>query len=158
MSKVEQETVRNLSEIVSPVVEAEGMELVDLQFQREQNGWVVRLFVDKSGGVNLDDCGALSTQIGHLLDVENVIPHSYTLEVSSPGVDRPLKKLEDFVRFKGKLIVIRLDQPIHGRKKWRGRIHDVRESMIELLPKNRGESVELPFSHIEKANLEFEWN
>jgi ribosome maturation factor RimP len=158
MSRVEQETVRSLTELVTPVVESEGMELVDLQYRRERNGWVVRLFVDKPGGINLDDCGSVSAQIGHLLDVENIIPHSYTLEVSSPGVTRPLKKLEDFIRFKGRAAVLRLDGPVLGRKTWRGKILEVRGGIIELSPKDPGEKVEIPFERIEKAHLEFEWN
>lgn len=158
MSRMENEIVRCLTEAVKPVVESEGMELVDLQFRRERVGWVVRVFIDKAGGVNLDDCGSVSGQIGHILDVENVIPYSYTLEVSSPGVNRPLKTVEDFIRFQGNLVLIQLSAPIGGRKKWVGTIGPVRDMTIELSPREPVGNLEVPFHLVEKAYLEFEWN
>lgn len=158
MSRMENEIVRCLTDTVESVVESEGMELVDLQFRRERVGWVVRIFIDKTGGVNLDDCGAVSRQIGHVLDVENVIPYSYTLEVSSPGVNRPLKTLEDFIRFQGNLVQVQLSTPLQGRKKWVGTIGPVRDTTIELCPKDPVGNLEVPFHLVEKANLEFDWN
>ncbi|MCI5189216.1 MAG: ribosome maturation factor RimP [Candidatus Electrothrix sp. AS4_5] len=83
-----------------------GLELVDVQFKQEA-GWVLRIFIDQKTGVNVDDCAAVSRQVATYLEVEDVIQHAYTLEVSSPGAERPLKRLEDFVRFSGKKVRIK---------------------------------------------------
>ena len=94
--------------LVKPLVESEKMELVDVEYRKEGKAWYLRIFIDKDGGVKIDDCQNISYQIEKLLDVEDIIPHSYTLEVSSPGIERPLKKFKDYERFNGKLAKIYL--------------------------------------------------
>ena len=97
-----------------PIAEEMGLELVEVQFRKE-SGWVLRLFIDREqGGVNVDDCAAVSRQVSAYLEAEDLISHAYTLEVSSPGAERPLKRLEDFVRFAGRRVRIKLKEPING--------------------------------------------
>ncbi|MCW5203002.1 ribosome maturation factor RimP [Desulfobulbus sp. US1] len=88
-----------------------GLELVEVQF-RQESGWKLRLFIDRNEGVNVDDCASVSRQVATYLEVEDIIEHAYTLEVSSPGIERPLKRLEDFVRFSGKKIRVKLSEPV----------------------------------------------
>ncbi|XOF32386.1 MAG: ribosome maturation factor RimP [Candidatus Electrothrix sp. YB6] len=106
--------VSALEEFAQPLMEDMEMELVEVQFRRE-SGWVLRLFIDREGGVNVDDCAAVSRQISTYLEVEDLIPHAYTLEVSSPGLERPLKRLEDFIRFTGRKVKVKVNAPINGQ-------------------------------------------
>jgi ribosome maturation factor RimP len=146
------ERVRSL---VLPVVEGEGMELVDVEFRREARGWVLRLFLDKPGGVTLEDCGAVSEQVSDLLDVEGVIDHPYTLEVSSPGLDRVLKTAQDFMRFTGRLARIEVRAPIGGQRRFHGRLEGCRDGMVVLRP-GEGPTLLIPLDAIVKARLEVE--
>jgi ribosome maturation factor RimP len=107
---------RQVEEISEPLVVAEGMELVDLEYRREGPRWVLRLFIDKQGGVTVDDCARISREVGDLLDVKDIIPQAYVLEVSSPGLNRRIRKKEDFSRFVGQKVKLRLVSPKDGRK------------------------------------------
>jgi len=111
---------RQVTELVSPILSADGLELVMAEVRRESGGRILRLYIDKPGGVTLDDCVAVTREIGDLLDVslESIGPHR--MEVSSPGADRPLVKPEDFTRFAGENVHIRLRKPIDERKNIRG--------------------------------------
>jgi ribosome maturation factor RimP len=97
---------------VEPLCDELGYELVDLEYRRESHGWVLRVFLDKEGGITLDDCAVASRQISSLLDVEDLITTSYSLEVSSPGLERPLKKAADFERFAGSQVKIKTIDPV----------------------------------------------
>jgi ribosome maturation factor RimP len=96
MNTVSKVAVEKLEGLVADLLKSEGLELTDLAFRKEARGWVLRIFMDKPGGVTLDDCTEISRQLGDQIEVEDLIPHSYTLEVSSPGLERPLKKEKDF--------------------------------------------------------------
>ncbi len=98
------QVTEQVEQLVQPLLDDLGFELVDLEYQREQNGWVLRFFLDKEGGITLDNCAEASREISTLLDVEDLVPTAYNLEVSSPGLERPLKKLSDFKRFAGSLV------------------------------------------------------
>ncbi|MCI5165971.1 MAG: ribosome maturation factor RimP [Candidatus Electrothrix sp. GM3_4] len=91
-----------------------GLELVDVQF-RQESGWILRLFIDRNEGVNVDDCASVSRQVATYLEVEDIIRHAFTLEVSSPGVERPLKRLEEFIRFTGKKVRVKLSDPVDNQ-------------------------------------------
>lgn len=97
-----------------PLVQDMGMELVEVQFRREGHGWVLRFFIDKEGGVTIDDCADVSREISAYLEVEDLISHAYHLEVSSPGLERPLKKKADFIRFADRLVRIKLLEPLEN--------------------------------------------
>lgn len=146
------EIIRRVEELAKPLLEAEGLELVDVEFRRERPGWVLRLYIDRQGGVNLGDCVRVSRELGELLDVEDFIPYSYHLEVSSPGINRPLKKKEDFERFKGEWVKVKLSEPIEGQRNLRGRILGWEGDGFLLVA---GERVyEIPLEKVAKAHLD----
>ena len=107
--------VDRVETFVEPLLEEIGCELVDKEFRREKHGWVLRLYIDKDGGVTLKDCSSVSRQVNHYLDVDDSIDHPYHLEVSSPGLERPLKKKNDFIRFAGRNVRIKMQEPVYGR-------------------------------------------
>ncbi len=114
--------IERVTEIAARVATSEGMELVDVEYRGGPHNRVLRLFIDKPGGVTLADCENISHQVGAIFDVEDVVPEHYTLEVSSPGLDRKLLKLSDYERFAGKKARVRLRTPIEGRANFTGRL------------------------------------
>jgi len=148
------DTVRELAE---PLVEAEGMELVDVEYLRDRGRWLLRLTIDKSGGVTLDDCQTVSRQVERVLDVEDPIDAPYSLEVSSPGIERPLKKLADFERFAGRKAEVRTQRAIGEppRKNYKGRLLGLGESRTVRIEVD-GTIFEVPFDEIAKANLVYD--
>lgn len=149
------ELIGRVRSLVQPIMEDEGLELVGVEFQRERRGWILRLYIDREGRVTLADCEGVSHQLGDLLDVEDLIDHPYTLEVSSPGLDRPLTKEADFIRFVGRLARVTTFQPVEGRRRFLGRLRGVREGQV-LLEKGDGSMVAIPCGTIAKARLEVE--
>ena len=150
-----------VAELAEPVLEDLGLELVDVEYRREGKGWTLRLFVDKPGGVTLDDCVEVSREVDTLLDVEDVIHTAFQLEVSSPGLDRPLKKARDFERFVGSRTRIKTrelcdpDQRGHRRKTFVGSLLGLFEGRIRLeLEDRKGGIVELPLEEIQQARLD----
>lgn len=121
---VQRDYETKIRELAEPVVEAEGMELIYAECLKMKSRWVVRLFLDKEGSVTLDDCATISNQLGDILDVHDVPPGQYTLEVSSPGLDRPLKRDKDFLKYLGANVFIRVDEKIDGTKNFRGKLVD----------------------------------
>jgi ribosome maturation factor RimP len=109
-----------------------SLELVDVQVARERGRTILRIAVDKGGGVTLDDCAEASELIGHVLEREDVMPGPYVLEVMSPGLDRPLKRPEDFRRSVGKRVLVKLQQPFEGRTAYSGILRRAGEDSIEL--------------------------
>ena len=102
--------ITRLEAFAAPLLTDLGMELVEVQFRRAGQGWVLRFFIDKEGGITVDDCAAVSREVSAYLEVEDCIDHAYVLEVSSPGLERPLKKPQDFTRFTGRRVRIKLRQ------------------------------------------------
>ena len=150
------ETVtKKVEALAIPVLEEIGLELVEVQFRREQSGWVLRLVIDKQEGVSLDDCAAVSREIGQLLDIEDFIDQAYNLEVSSPGLNRPLKSMADFQRFTGRMAKIKTIEPISGEHVFVGRILQASEETI-IVEVGRRE-VTIPFAQVSKARLEVEF-
>jgi len=144
-------TVKKLSEIVEGVIRGTPFEIVDLRFAG--NG-KVSVFVDRLGGVNIGECSELSREIGVLIDIEGIMTSRYTLEVSSPGPERPLKKPGDYERFCGKLAKIRTKEILNGRKVFTGRINRTENGFIKLSDEKSGDEVfSIPFEDIEKGNL-----
>ncbi len=107
--------IRVVEDFVLPLLDEMGLELVEVQF-RQESGWVLRIFIDGKEGVSVDNCAFISRQVGTYLEVEDIIRHTYTLEVSSPGAERPLKRLEDFVRFSGKKVRVKLSEPVDNQR------------------------------------------
>ncbi|MGH7889957.1 MAG: ribosome maturation factor RimP, partial [Thermodesulfobacteriota bacterium] len=133
----------------------EGLELFDIQYRREGRGKILRIFIDKQGGVTIGDCTKISRELSTLLDVHNIVPGPYTLEVSSPGLDRPLKKPGDFERFKGKMVKIRTDRDIQERRVFVGRLLDFMNGIASV--EVDGRTYLIPYSEIEKANLQLDF-
>jgi ribosome maturation factor RimP len=106
-----------VEEMAEALLRAAGMNLVDLEYRREGRRWVLRVFIDKETGVTVDDCATVSRELGDLLDAKDVIPDAYMLEVSSPGLNRRVRKKEDFSRFAGRKVEVRLAVPQEGRRK-----------------------------------------
>jgi ribosome maturation factor RimP len=139
-----------LLELLEPAVAAMGFELADIDAHFGRRG-LLRLYIDRQGGVTVDDCQRVSEQIGALLDVEDPLPGSYVLEVSSPGFDRRLRTLAHFERFTGENARVELKDPRDGRRKFTGRL--VRVEGSDVLLEVDGELTRLPFSDIAVARL-----
>jgi ribosome maturation factor RimP len=107
--------IKIVEDFATPLLDEMGLELVEVQF-RQESGWILRLFVDRNEGLNVDDCASVSRQVATYLEVEDIIRHAYTLEVSSPGIERPLKRLDDFIRFSGKKIRVKLIDPVDSQR------------------------------------------
>ncbi|HYR55200.1 MAG TPA: ribosome maturation factor RimP [Myxococcaceae bacterium] len=146
------------AELAEPMIASLGMELVDVEFLHERDSWILRLFIDKPGGVGLEDCEAASRAVDTLLDVEDVVQHPYHLEVSSPGLDRPLKKPEHFRRAEGQKIKLKTFGPLGEppRRNFRGVVTAVAEDAVTVDVEGAG-TFRVPFKDIAKANLEFEF-
>ena len=139
------------------MAEPEGMEVVEVEVKGGGPHRFVRISIDKPDGITHGDCELVSQQVGTILDVEDVVPGGrYTLEVSSPGVERKLLKPEDYQRFQGKKAKITLRDPIEGRRNWDGTLsgYDNGQVTLETQP---GKTVRFPFDQVQKAHLKFEW-
>lgn len=149
---MEKEIKDKIREIVEIPILRRNMELVDLEWRREKSGWGLRIFIDKPGGVTVEDCAKISEIVGEILDKEDLIHHSYILEVSSPGIERPLVKKEDYERFKGEKAKIILKTPVSGRKNFTGVILGIKGDLVQM--EVEGKIWEFPLDNIKKANLQ----
>ena len=140
-----------LAKLLEPTVERLGYELADLEVRLGSKGGLVRIFIDKPEGVDLDDCEKVSRAVSALLDVEDPVPGNYSLEVSSPGLDRKLTKVEHFQRFEGETVKVQMRFPIEGRRRFRGTLvsSDDENIVVEV----DGESHSLPLKTIDTARL-----
>ncbi len=139
-------------EIAEPLVAHEGLEMVDVEFRRENRGMVLRLFLDRSGGISLDDLTRFSRQLGDVLDAHDAVPGSYTLEVSSPGINRRLRRPDHFRRYLGKKVRVRTTFPSEGRRDFVGILHAVDMDGIVLAAGELSHSIR--FADIAQANYE----
>ena len=115
-------TEEKVMPLLEPIVAEKKLELVDLEFVKEGANWYLRVYIDKEGGVSIDDCEAVSRELEAKLDTEDPIEQAYILEVSSPGIDRPLKKEADFEKFSGDIIDIKLYKALDGKKQYQGKL------------------------------------
>jgi ribosome maturation factor RimP len=132
------------------------LELVHWELVGPRNNQILRIYIDKPGGVNHGDCGTVSEQVGLLLDVENLIPDKYTLEVSSPGIERGLYKRADYERFADSRIKLKAAEPINNQRNFRGKLLGIDQDTVRLDADGVGE-VEIPYDKIVKANIEYEF-
>jgi ribosome maturation factor RimP len=156
---IKQTVEARAQQLLEPLVAGEGLELLEVEFLREREGWVLRLFIDNPGGrVGLDECSRVSRAVDTVLDVEDIIPHEYNLEVSSPGVNRPLRKPQHFERVKGQKVKVKTFGPIGEppRKNFTGTLTEVAVDAISVDVEGAG-TFRIPFKDIAKANLEFEF-
>lgn len=150
-----QTIIDEVSQLVGPVIEDMGYELVDVEYVTNYGRWVLRLYVDKEGGITLDDCAQASREVGDLIDVKEIIDHEYVLEVSSPGLNRPLKKEKDYLRALGKKIRVRMISPVEGRRNFTGTLKTFQEGTLGL--EMEGRLVTLAWQEVERANLVYEF-
>ncbi|MEE4313562.1 MAG: ribosome maturation factor RimP [Desulfofustis sp.] len=144
--------VSRVREFAESLLPAMGMELYDVQFRRENQGWVLRLTIDRVGGVSLDDCSRVSREVSDFLDVEDLIEHQYHLEVSSPGAERMLRSLAECRRFIGEKVRVKLSQERDGQKVFIGRLQEVGDGTL-IVELENGELHTVPWDEINKARL-----
>jgi len=159
MAKVD--VVERVTEILTEILTPLNMGVVDVEYKREGRNMVLRLFIEKEGGISLDDCADVSRQLSDILDVEDCIPEVYTLEVSSPGICRPLKKLADYQRFTGHLVKVKTfellpDDDGNKRKTFLGTLKGVEDGSLSI-DLTEGQHASVPLHKVAKANLEFEF-
>ena len=145
---------QSVMDLIEPVLEAEGLELVDVEYKKEGPNWILRIFIDKEGGVTVADCQKVSHLTGDLIDVEETIKIPFNLEVSSPGLDRSVKREKDFLKFNGKRIRLHSLSPIDNKRKFTGILADFKDQIIFI--DLDGKPFEIPLSQVAKANLVIE--
>jgi ribosome maturation factor RimP len=148
------EIMERVASLAAPLLREERMELVETEYRREARGWVLRLYLDKEGGITLEDCARISLEIGRILDVEDLISVPYTLEVSSPGLRRPLRKEEDFIKYRNRTIRVKTFAPIESRKQFKGKLLGLVDHCVEIATED--EVFRIPISNVAKANLEMD--
>ena len=150
----QQETLDKITLLARPIAQESSLELVDIEFRPSGKRWLLRVFIDRGEGVTIADCERVSRELDRVLDVEEVIDHPYTLEVSSPGLTRQLKGREDFERYKGRTCRIITAPAIEGKNEFKGKIVEVAGDDVEVNDEKGGHRI--PLSAIKRANLEFE--
>ena len=157
------EAVERIREAADRVVESHGLEVFDVQLRRESTGWVVRVFIDRPGpsgtpedSVGVEDCAVVSRELSTILDVEEPLDRAYTLEVSSPGLDRPLRGARDFERFTGRAAKIVLDEPMDGQSAFAGHLRGVKDGMLVFEAEGR-KLHRIALTNIKRARLDVEF-
>ena len=144
--------IEKVEEYATSLLPSMGLELVEVQFRREGHGWVLRLFIDCEGGITVDHCADVSREMSAYLDVEDLIEHPYHLEVSSPGLERPLKKLADYHRYIGRKVKVKLREEVEGQKVFTGELQQVDDDGV-VVQSDDTKTVALAFANIRKARL-----
>lgn len=149
------QAVREVAVLIEPILEEMGIELVDVEYLSEGGRWILRIYVDREGGITLDDCVRVSREIEDVIEVRDFFRNSYVLEVSSPGLNRPLKKEKDFLRAVGKKVSIRMAAPLEGRRRFQGELRSFKDGIL-CLSVDR-ETFMLPYGGIEKAHVVYDF-
>jgi len=147
---------KQISDLIEPILDELGFELIDAEYVSDHGRMVLRLYIDREGGVTVDDCAKVSYELGDLIDIKNIIENEYVLEVSSPGLNRPLKKEAHFISVIGKKVKIRTKTPLNGQRNFMGVLKDFKER--ELYIQSEGQLITVAWSDIEKANLVYEFD
>lgn len=150
-------TLERVRSVAARVTADRAFELVDVEVKRSGGGQLVRLFVDKPGGIGLDDLQSVSEEVSAILDAEDPIEVSYTLEVSSPGLDRPLKTEADYRRFVGHLARLSSYEPVDGRRHWLGRIVSCEDGVLTLAEEKPPATARVPLAKVSHGRLEVEF-
>ncbi len=143
-------------ELVEPLLYDIGYELVEVEYLSMFGRWVLRLYIDKENGVTIDNCADVSRELGDIIDIKEIIDHDYVLEVSSPGLNRPLRREKDFIRAIGSTIRIKTKQAINGQKNFTGVLKNCTDRAVFL--ESSGNKIELPFNDIEKSNIVYDFD
>jgi len=145
--------VKDIENLAVPALAEAGLELVDVEWRREPVGWVLRFYLDKAGGFSLEDASAWNHRLGDLIEGAGLITHAYSIEVSSPGLNRPLKKRGDFERFAGVECILKTREPLNNQKNFHGKIVSVEGETLKLLDRTSG-LVGIPLGGIAQAKLD----
>ncbi len=148
-------TTGKVESLIGPILDEMDYELVDIEYLSERGRWVLRIYVDKEGGLTLDDCARVSREIGDLIDVKDIFQHKYVLEVSSPGLEKPLKKERDFLWAVGKKVKVKMANPVRGQYNFVGYLKALQEGKLHLEVDKT--LVFLSWKDVKKANLVFEF-
>ena len=143
--------------LTQEVVSDLGYELVDIELTGNRSRQVIRVYIEKPEGILLADCVAVSRKLGERLDDEDVIENSYRLEISSPGIERPLRKIQDYERYVGHQVRIRLKGRLKGKRKIAGKLDEVEDNIVRIISQH-GEKVSFSLADIAKANLDVDWD
>lgn len=155
MASRENDILLNVRELLEPLLAGKDLELFDIEFKGQGRNGVLRVFIDKEEGVTIDDCAHVSRELGTLLDIHDMIPGSYTLEVSSPGLTRTLRNPEDFLRYKGKKVKIKTNMDFEKRKIFIGKLLEFKDGLATV--ETEVGNFSIPYVDIEKANLELDF-
>ena len=155
MSDSDQDIIYSVKELLEPILAEKGLELYDLEFKGRGGKGVLRVYIDSSEGVTIDDCANVSRELSVMLDVHDLIPDSYTLEVSSPGLTRALRKPMDFIRFIGKKVKIKTETEIENRNMFIGKLLDYKDDSATV--ETESGTYVIPLARIERANLELDF-
>ncbi len=150
-----EELAEKIRELIEPVIDLMGVELDDIELGRMKGKILLRIYIEKHGGVSIDDCERVSREIETVLDVEDPVPGSYVLEVSSPGLDRPLRKPRDFMRFSGKKIRVVTNEPVDKQTFFIGNIEGATDEDV-MLVLQKDKKITIPYKNISRARLEVE--
>ncbi len=142
--------------LIEPLLEDSGYELVEVEYLSMHGRRILRLYIDREGGVTIDDCVDVSRELGDIIEVKEIIEHEYILEVSSPGLNRPLRREKDFIRAIGSKIKLKMNRDLDGQKNFTGILKDYNKRIVFL--ETGGNIIELPFDNIEKSNLLYDFN
>jgi ribosome maturation factor RimP len=152
-----EDVASKIEEVANRVAQSEGLEVVEVEVKGGGSNRLVRIAIDKPQGVTHGDCELISQQVGTILDVEDIVPGGrYTLEVSSPGIERKLLKPQDYERFRGKKARLTLRDAVEGRRNWEGTLAGFADGAVAL-ETEPGKTRQFPFTQIQRANLKFEW-
>ena len=151
VEKEQNELIGEVWNLLEPVIAARGMEILEIEYRRESAGWVLRVFLDGDRGVSVEDCAEVSRFAGDLLDVADLIQTHYNLEISSPGIDRPLRRMEHFQKYIGDIIEVRTASPIQNRRNFRGELMNVSPQGVTIECDTR--TYLIPMLMIERARL-----
>ena len=147
--------IDKVATLAEPIVQEMGLELFDVEYVKEGDNWYLRISIDKETGVDLDDCTRVSLALSDILDAKDLISQSYLLEVSSPGLERPLRDRSDFLKYQGSLVTIETSEKIEGFMKFMGYLTDVNDQGVHLTYENN--QISIPWSAMDKAHLAVEF-
>ena len=153
MDEWTEKVVAQVEALAEPLLRSEGIRLIDVEYRREPRGWILRVIMDKDGGVTLEDCADISDQLGDILDVKVDFRWPYHMEVSSPGLDRLLTKPKHFNQFKGRPVVIRTHRPVEGKTDFKGVLSGLSDGVVMLAAGNQ--TLGIPFENVVKARLDY---
>ncbi len=155
MLEVTGPVMKEVTALIEPILDEMEIELVDIEYLSEHGRWILRIYVDQSGGITLDTCAEVSREIGDLIEIKDIFHQGYVLEVSSPGINRRLKKEKDFERAVGKNIKIRMATPLEGQRNFRGSLQSFQDGILCLRVKD--DLILLSYRDVEKANLVYDF-